>query len=48
MIPAIALAIERDGTKRNEHVIEEQHDIGPLMADDKAVARSAAKVTLCL
>src|SRR2546422_5445164 len=29
MIPAIALAIERDGTQRNQHVIEDQHDIGP-------------------
>src|SRR5215510_8743909 len=37
MIPAIALAIERDGTKRNQQVIEEQHDIGPLMPDDKAM-----------
>ena len=38
MIPAIALALERDGTKRNEHVIDDEHDIGPLMAEDKAVA----------
>src|SRR5215470_5380060 len=38
MIPAIALAIERDGTKRNQHVIDDSYDIGPLMADDKAVA----------
>src|SRR3989454_933482 len=38
MIPAIALAIERDGTQRNQHVIEEQHDIGPLMTNDKSLA----------
>src|SRR5919108_3961679 len=37
MIPAIALAIERDGTQRNQHVIEEQHDIGPLMPHDKSM-----------
>src|SRR5919109_1585375 len=37
MIPAIALAIERDGTKRDQHVIEEHHDIGPLMPNDKSV-----------
>jgi len=36
-IPAIALAIERDGTKRNQHVIEEQHDSGPLMTNDKSL-----------
>src|SRR5215472_11795378 len=38
MIPAIALAIERDRTKRNQHVIDDSYDIGPLMADDKALA----------
>src|SRR5437899_9080389 len=38
MIPAIALAIERDGSKRNQHVIEEQHNIGPLMSNDKPLA----------
>src|SRR5215510_8096663 len=38
MIPAIALAIERDGTKWNQHVIEDQHDIGPLMTNDKSLA----------
>src|SRR5712692_7950163 len=38
MIPAIALAIERDGTKRNQHVLEDQHDIGPLMTNDKSLA----------
>ena len=37
MIPAITLAIERDGTKRNQHVMEEQHDIGPLMPNDKSL-----------
>src|SRR5262245_39776412 len=37
MIPAIALAIERDGTKRNQQVMEEHHDIGPLMPNDKSV-----------
>src|SRR5919109_5212698 len=37
-LPAIALAIERDGTKRDQHVMEEQHDIGPLMTNDKALA----------
>ena len=36
-LPAIALAIERDGTKRNQQVIEEQHDIGPLMTNDKSL-----------
>jgi hypothetical protein len=38
MLPAIALALERDGTKRNQHVMDDSHDIGPRMADDKAVA----------
>ena len=38
MIPAIALAIERDGTQWNQHVIEEQHDIGPLMPNDTSLA----------
>ena len=38
MIAAIALAIERDGTKRNQDVIDDQHDIGPLMTDDEPVA----------
>src|SRR3982074_1689244 len=38
MIPAIALAIERDGTKRNQHVIKDQHAIGPLMTHDKSLA----------
>src|SRR5215467_9488809 len=37
MIPAVALAIERDGTKRDQQVIEEQHNIGPLMPNDKAL-----------
>src|SRR5215467_1548208 len=36
-VPAIALAIEGDGTKRDQHVIKEQHDIGPLMPNDKAL-----------
>src|SRR5919206_1434279 len=36
-LPAIALAIERDGTKRNQQVWEEQHDIGPLMPNDKSL-----------
>src|SRR5262249_52029867 len=38
MIPAIALAIEWDRTKRDEQVMEDQHDIGPLMTNDKALA----------
>jgi hypothetical protein len=38
MIPARALAIERDGTQRNQHVIEDQYDIGPLMTNDKSLA----------
>src|SRR5258705_13352618 len=38
MIPAIALAIEWDGTKRDQHVMEDQHDIGPLMTNDKSLA----------
>ncbi len=38
MIPAIALARERDGSKRNQHVIEEQHNVGPLMPNDKPLA----------
>src|SRR5215212_5109572 len=38
MIPAIALAIEGDGTKRDQPVLEEQHDIGPLMTHDKSLA----------
>ena len=38
MIPAIALAIERDRPKRDQQVIEEQHDIGPLMTDDIPLA----------
>jgi hypothetical protein len=38
MIPAIALARERDGTQRNQHVIEDQHDIGPLMPNDTSLA----------
>src|SRR5437870_435881 len=38
MIQAIALAIVGDGTKRNQHVIEEQDDIRPLMTDDKSFA----------
>jgi len=36
-LPAIALAIERDGPKRNQQVMEEQHDIGPWMPNDKSV-----------
>jgi hypothetical protein len=36
-IPTIALALERDGTKRDQHVMEEQHDIGPLMTNDKSL-----------
>jgi hypothetical protein len=38
MIPAIAPAIERDGSQRNQHVIEDQHAIGPLMPNDKSLA----------
>ncbi len=38
MIPAIALALERDGTKRHQHGMDDEHHSGPLMADDKAVA----------
>jgi hypothetical protein len=38
MLPAIALAIERDGPKRDQHVMEDQHDIGPLMPNDKSLA----------
>ena len=38
MIPAIALAIERDGTQRDQPVLEEQHDIGPLMTHDTSLA----------
>ena len=37
MIPAIALALERDGTKRDQHLIENQHDISPLMTNDKSL-----------
>src|SRR5215510_16072335 len=37
MISAIALAIERNGTKRDQHVIEEHDDIGPLMPHDKSL-----------
>jgi len=36
-LPAIALAIERDGTKRNQQVMEEQHAIGPWMPNDKSL-----------
>jgi hypothetical protein len=38
MIPAIALAIEGDGTKRDQQGMEDHHDIGPLMPNDKALA----------
>src|ERR1700756_4026171 len=38
MIPAITLAIERDGTQWDQHVMEDQHDIGPLMTNDKSLA----------
>jgi hypothetical protein len=37
MISAIALALERNGTKRDPHVIEEHYDIGPLMPHDKSL-----------
>jgi hypothetical protein len=37
MISAIALAIERHGMKRDQHVIEEHYDIGPLMPHDKSL-----------
>jgi hypothetical protein len=38
MSPARALARERDGTKWHQQVIEEPHDIGPLMTNDKSWA----------
>jgi hypothetical protein len=38
MIPAIALALEWDGTKWDQHVMDDEHALGPRMADDKAVA----------
>ena len=38
MIPAIALALEREGTKRYPPVMDDDHDRGPRMADAKAVA----------
>ena len=38
MIPALALALERDGTKRDQPVMEDQHDIRPLMTNDKSLA----------
>jgi len=38
MIPARALALERDGTKRHQHGMDDEHHLGPLMADDNAVA----------
>ena len=37
MLAAIFLAIEGEGAQRHQHVIEDQHDVGPLVADDKAV-----------
>ena len=37
MLAAIFLALEGDGAQRNQHVIEDQHDVGPLVADDKAM-----------
>ena len=37
MISAIALTVVRDGPKRYQHVMEEQHDIGPLMPNDKSL-----------
>jgi hypothetical protein len=39
LLPARALAIKRDGTKRQAPGMEDDHDSGPRMADDKAVAR---------
>jgi hypothetical protein len=36
-LPARALAIERHGTKRNQQVMEESHDVGPRMTNDKAL-----------
>ena len=38
MLAAVALAIEGDGVKWNEDVIEDQDDVGPLMPEDKALA----------
>jgi len=38
MILAIALALERDGSKRNQPGIEEQHHGGPLMPHDNPLA----------
>src|SRR5215471_16619250 len=37
MISAIALTVVRDGSKRYQHVLEEQHNIGPLMPNDKSL-----------
>jgi len=34
MLPARALALEREGTQRDQPVLEEQPDIGPLMTHD--------------
>jgi len=36
-VPAIALAIKGDGTKRDQQVIEEHYDIGPLMPHDQSL-----------
>jgi hypothetical protein len=38
MIEAISLALVGNRTKRNQHIIDDQDDIGPLMADDKSFA----------
>jgi hypothetical protein len=38
VLAAIAPTIKWDGTKRDEDVIEEQDNVGPLMTDDKALA----------
>jgi hypothetical protein len=38
MIPAITLALARDGTKRDPPGLEEQHDLGPLMPHDTSLA----------
>jgi hypothetical protein len=47
-IPAVALAIKRHGTKRDQHVIEEQHDIGPLMTNDKVERLSSVETATLL
>jgi len=38
MIPARARALQRDGTKRNQHGIEDHHASGPLMPNDQSLA----------